>query len=175
MSGSIGVMYWDYYYLSLLFFTALLAATHSWFPCCCCGGDDVALCEWCSLDSDTVTITITGLTNDGCPNCSSVNGTYVIYREPDVVCAWSETYYTPCGQLFIRSIASPNVPVMNNHGWALELDMQAVGIHDEVHYRFDSGSDVPFDCTAEQILLHFYTTTSNGCIGWDAPGAVTIN
>ncbi|NLX57275.1 MAG: hypothetical protein GXY58_19370 [Planctomycetaceae bacterium] len=164
----------DYYYLVGLYVIVLMAA-HSWFPWCCCDDGGTALCDSCSVDADAATITISGLVNGGCPRCDRVNGTYVVRRSAYVPCEWSETYATPCGMLSIRCVAEPNVIGSPHHGWALTLDMQAVGIHDHVIFAADSGADAPYDCTAEYAADYQYAAAQSGCMGWSAAGAVVIN
>lgn len=102
----------------MVWFSLAIAIIPLAFFWCCC----VATCDRCQANpSDDIEVVISGLTNDGCTSCGSLDGTYVLTRitasTPDFVlapgsCAWLY-YFTgspSCDEHFLfLEISNPSV------------------------------------------------------------------
>lgn len=156
-----------------------------WYPCCTVVPSEPE-CNICSADSETVTVTISGLTSHTwCDRCENLNGTYVLTRTVNE-CAWSYSVSNNlmCNGTFPPStltiVASVGVATLTNW-WFVKITfmttLQGADRTSEADYEWDSESDELIDCTAEQSLSyegHTPSATHPMCDDWDGL-TVTVN
>lgn len=65
--------------------------------CLCCGGTGLS-CDCCPSNNAPaeVNVTVTGVVNDNCGSCSSVNTTFVLAYDEDTGCRWALNVADTC-------------------------------------------------------------------------------
>lgn len=140
----------------------------------CCSYDPPP-CGFCTADSDTNVVAISGIIVDACSECIAVDGTYVLGRSYINACRWNHgRFFSFCDgtpftfrlnmQLQLDAmVLSPG----SNQGWQLTITL-GIGFDANPYfsgqntaiYRWNSGSSADFDCTATRTLT-LYTYTPN--------------
>jgi hypothetical protein len=149
-----------------------LIAALAWYPCGC--DYDPPPCSICTADAATVTVQISGFTDDACPNCDSFDATYVFSRTGADACAWTKTvYHSGCTgspfyfgtwvhMVLTAKVLSPGT----SQGWELYIRTNTGTYVDPfsgpglnfAYYRWNSGSTADFDCTATRTMTLYYYT-----------------
>lgn len=165
---------WPAWQLACVLFLIGLA----WYPCCG-ESQDLPPCTYCTSDSDTVTLTFTGISDGGtlCTGCEVLNGTaFVLNRMYTNACGWernwSAWYWCDLSALLVgvirlRAYAAQLGPGTNK-GWLVYVsNYGGTAYVDEVTYIWNSGSSSAFDCTATQTAsysTHVPGTSGASCL-----------
>lgn len=159
---------YDIIHIWLLSLPLFAMVAKSWYPWCCCDIVDPPPCSNCTADANTVSITVSGATDDYCNQCDEAfNGTFVAVRDPSVSCRWIYSNYVwPCrvvGSSFLFGargfvLSAQTLFPSANKGWNLSLTVGANFHNDTAIYRWNSGSTSSFDCTATRSLSNYVFT-----------------
>lgn len=138
--------------LNLMFLCVVALA--AWFPCC--AQVDPPPCDSCTADSDTVSVTFSGIDDSICV-CSWLNATFVLARTATNSCRWQTTGTFSCGtggQYTITAEATTIPGITTRRGWrvTVSLAIPSGGIGNTVTYQWKNSSIDPFDCTATRSL-----------------------
>lgn len=163
-----------------------------WYPCDCCGGGGEGdPCDHCTTTSDTIQVTISGITEDICSACIDYNGTYSLTQDVSDACIWRFStcqLYCPAGYSVKITMALESRPLTpsSNVGWRLTVAFQVYSntacsgspyAGSNVIYQWSSGGTADFDCTATQYLTYYLSTPDPtydetcALMGW----TVTVN
>ncbi|MHB8953573.1 MAG: hypothetical protein ACYC4U_11435 [Pirellulaceae bacterium] len=136
-------------------------------PCC----TTTAECPRCSADTDSVSVTLGGISSSTC-DCSSLNATFVLARNSSDPCLWEylgSFYCATYGTVGVSVLASVISGLGGRYYWSvtLQLTWSPFGLA-EITWLWDSGAATAFDCTAEQTLsVNSYTSpTPTICTDW---------
>lgn len=142
----------------------------SWYPWCCCDLVDPPPCSSCTADSETISVTIAGATDDACTYCDeNVNGTFVLRRLPYSTCGWAFVDYNMvCKYVypsflkvtFSIGLVAGTLPPSSNKGWHMRISLTTnwtypSAYEDVATYRWNSGGTSAFDCTATRTLTNY--------------------
>lgn len=131
-----------------------------WFPFCC---DKEPPCDKCAADSDTISVTPSGIVDDDC-DCSPMNDTFILKRSPGNACLWQATGQFSCPSAYacgfiITAVAKLfSTSMGGDYGWQVTLltSNYAFGVRElEVVWNWHSGGITPFDCTAQRTASLF--------------------
>ena len=133
-----------------------------WFCCCTTTGH---ICTFCAGDSGPTNVSVTfGGIVDGACDCDQLNTTYIV--PPETTNCW---YYgtgdidAACGYFLWPRVLDFGA----TWGWQVELQVACTStncIVDIVRWRWDSGAESQFDCSAARTLT-FYSHTTFGTLG----------
>ena len=157
------------WYAAYLAFTLLLAGI-AWYPCCGGGGGGDAECEDCLTDDDTITVTLTNITDGQFCLCEWINTAFILTRDAYVACRWvaSDNSHdcTLGGGIFsvaIRADAISGAVLI----WEITLFISTSGGNHEV--RWEGTSDDLLDCTANVTgTFDWQSVLGHGCC-WGPP------
>jgi len=136
--------------------------------CNCCGA---TACSFCTSGTtpETISVTISGVTDSYCDACSTLDGTYVLTKTAADPCVWD--YSTP---IFTQQCGVYNPP--SSRSWYLKIfatlsggwqfEIGSVGLADAI-YTLSLAS--PFDCSVARTLNR--TQQGTAC---SFPSTVTI-
>jgi len=145
-----------------------------WYPCCCPGSPMNPCSPYCTTGTTppTVSIVVTGVANDTCDDCGSINGTWIGIQQVRTVqyCRWIvPTEFLSCtgtGPDFFN-LEAKTATVLSTYRWFSRLgithtDSPSFYTNSE-EFTWDSGGTAAFDCSANRTLTAYFSATGTAC------------
>lgn len=149
----------------LLSFICVLGLSFWW---CQCAG---AACQYCSTDTDTLSVTFANITDNACASgCSVFNDTFLLGRDGTDQCKWTAEGSWSCGE-YSRTYKIFATFAIRGGGpypsWYVDLKMYsgAILMDSVIWYENPIPATITRDCTANVPAAYMGRNafTSNNC------------